>query len=231
LALGPVLKVGGQILTWQVGGAARQVPLPYAILQGLPFYDWGRTPGRMITLAMLALSLLVALGVDGVLRRVDPVSWHPLLVMVFIAVVIVDHLFVWPWPLGDAQVPEFYEDVAGHSEDFAILDLPLWDYLCERYHMYYATVHGHRIVAGSVTRRSPQAEEAMRRVERLALPVPERDLEAPSKLAQENIRYVILHKNCYLETELGGTSDYLSAILGPAIYDDERIRVYLVPEG
>jgi hypothetical protein len=143
------------------------------------------------------------------------------------ALILIDCLFVWPWPMGDARVPGFYEQIAGEAEDYAILDLPLWEYRCERYQLYYAAVHGHRIVGGSVTRRPPEAEAAMREVEGLAKPgSPEAPADA---LAELGIRYVVLHKLCTGDDVLEEQSAFLSQHLGGATYDDGWIRVFEVP--
>ena len=131
------------------------IPLPYSILQAVPFVDWGRIPGRIILLAMMSLSVLVALGTDWIIDRINGTSMRLLVVIFITLLALLDHLFIWPWPAGEAIVPEFYCDLAGRDEEVAILDLPLWDYRCERYQLYYATVHNHPIVWGLITRRSP----------------------------------------------------------------------------
>ena len=228
LALGPALKVNSELVNWQVGQATGTVPLPYALLQALPFYDWGRTPGRMITLAMMGLAVLTALGADVVLARVRAGGLRALLALGLIGLVVTDHIFTWPWPLGNAQVPAFYEEVAAQPADFAILDLPLWEYRCERYQLYYATVHNHRIVGGSITRRTPEAEDAMRQVERWALP--QAGADAASALAKLGIRYVVLHKLCLEEPALTEETAYLTDQLGPPVYDDRWIRAFKVPD-
>jgi hypothetical protein len=97
---------------------------------------------------MLALAVLTACGAAFLLTRVKP-ALRSVLALGLMALVLIDGLFVWPWPMGDAQVPAFYERIAAEPDDYAILDVPLWDYPCERYQLYYAAVHGHRIVGGT----------------------------------------------------------------------------------
>jgi hypothetical protein len=217
LSLGPFLKVGGRVTS---------IPLPYCLLQRLPFYDWGRTPGRTIGFAAMALAVLSACGAAILLARIRPI-FRSAAALGLMALVLVDTLFVWPWPMGDAPVPGFYEQLASESEDYAVLDLPLWEYRCERYQLYYATVHNHRIVGGSVTRRSPEAEAAMRDVEQLVTPGSSE--AAADALAELGIRYVVLHKLCLDGAALDEQSAFLTECLGSAVYDDEWIRAYEVP--
>jgi hypothetical protein len=227
LALGPVLKVGGRALMWRLGQRSGSVPLPYALLQALPFYDWGRTPGRMFTLASMAWAVLVSLGAATLLTRMRNSMGRMLISLFLIALVLGDQILTWPWPLGDAEAPAFYEQVAAMPEDFAILDLPLWEYRCERYQIYYATLHGHRIVGGLITRRSAEAEIEMRRAEELALPGT--GAAGPSSLSDEGIRYVVLHKQCLEEPFLDKESSFLAQHTGPPVYDDRWIRAFELP--
>jgi hypothetical protein len=217
LSLGPFLKVGGRVT---------RIPLPYSLLQHLPFYDWGRTPGRTIGLAMMALAVLSACGAAILLAWIRP-AFRSAAALGLMALVLADTLFVWPWPMGDAPVPDFYEQLASEPEDYAVLGLPLWEYRCERYQLYYATVHDHRIVGGSVTRRSPEAEAAMRDVEQLV--TPGSSGAAADALAELGIRYVVLHKLCLDDDALAEKSTFLAERLGEAVYDDDWIRAYEVP--
>ncbi|MBN1642225.1 MAG: hypothetical protein JXA09_13400 [Anaerolineae bacterium] len=227
LALGPVLKVDGEVVQWRLGQRSGPVPLPYALLHALPFYDWGRTPGRMVTLTSMACAVLISIGAAILLTRIRHDMGRMLIALGLVFLVVGDQIYTWPWPLADAEMPTFYKQVASMPEDFAILDLPLWEYRCERYQLYYAATHGHRIVGGLITRRSPDAEVQMRRVEALALPGTGTD--GPSSLADEGIRYVILHKQCLDEMFLDQESSFLAQHTGPAVYDDRWIRVFEVP--
>jgi hypothetical protein len=221
LALGPFLKVGNKLVT--IG--TNYVPLPYYLLQRLPFYDWGRTPGRVIGITMLALAVLASYGTSSLLSRIRS-NYRSVATMIITGMILVDSLFVWPWPLGDAEVPAFYKSIAADKEDYAILDLPLWDYQCERYQLYYATIHGHRIVGGSVSRRPPEAEAAMYAVEQLVQPHVSRKLA--EDLGDLNIHYVILHQLCLDDEELAIRTRTLKRQLGSPVYDDDWIRVFEV---
>lgn len=226
LSLGPVLKVGGAPVELEIRGHEFSFPLPYSLLQHIPFYDWCRTPGSSIGVAMLALAVLAACGSEIILRPFTrtgrvAVGWLTLLL------VLVDSLFIWPWPMGDAEVPVFYEQLAADHGDYAILDLPLWEYRCERYQIYYATIHEHPIVGGLITRRSAEAEQSMRAIE--AIVEPGALSPAADSLRDLGIRYVVLHKLCLDEETLEVQSRHLQAELSHAVYEDNWIRAFLVP--
>jgi hypothetical protein len=226
LALGPVLKAGGEPVEFTLGGRAWFVPLPYSLLQRLPFYDWGRTPGRTIGVAMLAIAVLAACGTKIILRRFVG-GGRALAAWIILVSVLVDSLFIWPWPMGDAEVPSFYHELAADEEDYAILDLPLWEYRCERYQIYYATIHNHPIVGGIITRRSPEAEQSMRDVEALVQPG---SASAPAdSLKDLGIRYVVLHKLCLDQEDFDLQTAYLQSEKLSVVYDDKWVRVFLVP--
>jgi hypothetical protein len=63
LALGPSLDVLD---------LATPLPLPEALLRGLPVFTWSRTPVRYLSLASLFLALLAARGVHLVQQRTRP---------------------------------------------------------------------------------------------------------------------------------------------------------------
>jgi 4-amino-4-deoxy-L-arabinose transferase-like glycosyltransferase len=224
LALGPVLKVGGAPVSFRVAGGIRHVPLPYAILQALPFYDWGRTPGRIVEMTMLALAVLSA-GGTTVLFGDTQSRYRSLLVLGVVAAILIDTLFVWPWPVGDARVPRFYRQISQERGQYAILDLPIWEYRCEQYQLYYATVHERPIVGGLVTRR--EAERSMQKLEQLVQPTGQPRTAAAFRAM--GIRYVVLHKLCLPEDDLEEKSELLTSSLGAEVYDDEWIRAFQVP--
>jgi len=226
LALGPFLKAGGRLVRLQVETYTSYVPLPYYALQHLPFYDWGRTPGRVIEVTMLALAVLAACGTAVLLNGLRR-TYRPLVALGVAALILVDSLFIWPWPLGDAEVPAFYHQIAEDDQEYAILDLPLWEYRCERYQLYYATVHNHRIVGGLVTRRSADAEAALREVERMVRP--NAAVASAESLAELGIRYVILHKQCLDDRGLDAQTAFLREQMGDPVYDDRWIRAFEVP--
>jgi hypothetical protein len=226
LALGPLLKVGGKLVSIHVEEYVGYIPMPYYLLHRLPFYDWGRTPGRIIEMTMLAMAVLAAGGLATLLVRCKR-SHRSAIALGLIVLVLIDNLFIWPWPMGDARVPEFYHERARETQNYAMLDLPIHQYRCERYQLYYATVHERPIVGGVVTRRSREAEETIREVEQLVQP--ETSSATAESLADLGIRYVVLHKLCLGEDGLSEKSRFLDSKLGAYVYDDRWIRAFQVP--
>ena len=105
LALGPVLKVNGEVVSWRLGQTMGVIPLPYALLQALPFYDWGRTPGGVVTVTMLALAVLTALGTATILTRLRARALRAPVMLLIIVLVGGDQIYTWPWPGGEAEGP------------------------------------------------------------------------------------------------------------------------------
>ena len=91
------------------------------------------------------------MGTDWIINRNRVPKLRLLIVIVIVLLVLFHHLFVWPWPVGEATVPNFYYEIAEQNENYAILDLPLWYYPRERYQLFYATVHNQPIVGGIIT--------------------------------------------------------------------------------
>lgn len=140
LTLGPSLRIAG----YDTG-----VPLPFRLVEQLPFFKGNRYPSRYSVMLLISAAPLVALGAwrvgRGVLRaagRGAGVSKHrgdgspgstgvkhastPLVCLSFgllVALLLFEHLSV-PLPLFDLRVPALYARVAAEPGDFALLELP-----------------------------------------------------------------------------------------------------------
>jgi hypothetical protein len=233
LSLGPVLKIGG---------LQTSLPLPYALLQRLPFYKWGRIPGRANETIVLPLAVLASLGIASLLeplRRLRKPSqgWLTTLLSVLI---LFDCVVAWPFPAMEASVPGFYQRMAQEPRDFAVLDLPQWPiWLREASNraMYYQTVHQHKIVGGYVWRLPEGLEGGIKAFQELVLPPVTEDMiprPSPEKALQVlnrcHIRYVVLHKGIWSAEEDTETLAALGRLLGEPFYDDQRLAAFLVPE-
>jgi len=220
LALGPTLRVRGhQVTVWGC-----PVVLPYRLVKMLPFLSWGRTPARLNLTAMFALAILAAYGVVWLVGRIHRRAWQRVVTGGLIALVLLDAIFLFPWPMADVSVPFFYRTLAADRRSVAVLDLPVGDYTADKYYLLYQMVHGHAIVGGYSYRRPPEAEEAMAKLEDLARPG-----GAPTALAEYGIGYVILHCDFLELVELETLTAHLANRLGPPLYEDERIVVFAVP--
>jgi len=232
LSLGPVLKTGG----WQT-----HFPLPYALLERLPFYQWGRIPGRANETIVLPLAVLAGYGVTSLLepwRRLRNPSpgW---LITVLSVLILFDYVVAWPFPAMDASVPDFYQHMAQEPRDFAVLDLPQWPiWLREASNraMHYQTVHQHKIVGGYVWRLPEGLEGGMKALQELVLPPVTEDIiprpspeEALQALNRYRIRYVVLHKGIWAAEEDEEALAAFRCLLGEPFYDDQRLAAFLVP--
>jgi hypothetical protein len=158
LSLGPSLRINGQ----DTG-----LPLPFALIAQLPFFEGNRYPSRYSVLLFLSLSMLMAFGLSALLRRSRNHS-HPLLRLtsvLLVALFLFEHLSV-PLPLSDMRVPPVYSFLAEEMPgDFTLLDLPVaWrngfrvtgtQHPIIMFEQYYQSVHGKRLLAGNTSRNPP----------------------------------------------------------------------------
>ena len=136
LTLGPNLRIAGH----DTG-----IPLPFRLLEQLPFFKGNRYPSRYSVMLMLSVAPLVAAGAYGVLRiaysvltsRQIPAHGHaesrttlhastlhasrsP---SFYSSLLLFEHLSA-PLPISDLRVPAIYAQVAAEPGDFALLELP-----------------------------------------------------------------------------------------------------------
>ena len=211
LALGPTLRAAGDSWLTQ-----RELPLPYAALNALPGFSAMRTPGRFMLLGYTAFAIAAALGMDVVLRRTRPLAaWS-----IYGALIVFMLLEVWPAPYPSQALlptPPFYQKIAADSAQYGVLDLPirpLQEIGFPSWHLYFSSfyqvdqiTHGKGIAGGYVSRHyatHPVFAQFMSENFRTISPLQEDltvDGEASSRyanlrydLAENNYRYVVLHK-------------------------------------
>ena len=156
LTLGPNLRVAG----YDTG-----IPLPFRIVEQLPFFKGNRYPSRYAVMLLLSLAPLVAGGSLGVLKWAGkkPVN-ATLLAGALLGLMLFEHLSA-PLPTSDLRVPALYQRVAQEEGDFALLELPLgWrngarvagkqDVLIMQ-QLWYQTAHEKRVLGGN-TSRNPE---------------------------------------------------------------------------
>jgi len=158
LTLGPALRINGH----DTG-----LPLPFALVAQLPFFEGNRYPSRHSVLLFLCLAMLVALGLAAILRLIRKRSLAATFVLFLVLVyfLLFEHLSI-PLPLSDMAVPPIYEAVASElPADATLLDLPVaWrngfrvtgtQHPTIMFQQYYQSVHGKRILAGNTSRNPP----------------------------------------------------------------------------
>jgi hypothetical protein len=134
LTLGPNLRIAGH----DTG-----IPLPFRLLEVLPFFKGNRYPSRYSVMLLMSVAPLVAMGAYGVLGRAysaltsrrssarpadhAPRTMHHALRVtlptILLALLLFEHLSA-PLPISDLRVPAIYAGVAAEPGDFALLELP-----------------------------------------------------------------------------------------------------------
>jgi len=236
LSLGPLLKIGGRLASYTVEGQATYIPLPYALVKALPLYEWGRTPGRLSETAAFVLAVLVAYGVADLYNRLNG-RWSPVaLTAGATLVILIEYAVVFPFPMGDATVSDFYRQMAADGGSYAVLDLPILGRPASNYAMYYQTVHQHPIVGGYIHRYPPDTYELADFISNLAQPNSDGDIvshpsaqERRDWLAQAGIGRVIVHKDLMIAAQRDAAVAFLCDLLGEPVFEDARLVVFAVP--
>jgi Interleukin-like EMT inducer len=163
LTLGPSLRVNGH----DTG-----LPLPFALVARLPFFEGNRYPSRYSVLLALSLAVLVGFGLTAILSWIGKKHastaagrlFRPALVILLSTLLLFEQLSV-PLPLSDMRVPPVYQGIADMPGDWTLLDVPVaWrngfrvtgtlDPII-MFEQYYQTVHGKRLLAGNISRNPP----------------------------------------------------------------------------
>jgi hypothetical protein len=223
MGLGPAL---------QVAGRETALTLPYAWVESWLPVQTIRHPNRFAVYLGLPMALLAAAGAAWLLRRARR-GWVP---YVALGLLLLFEYSPLPFPTVQPTVPPFYFRLAQEEGDFAILDLPMESRTVDKLYMYYATVHGKRLAGGHVSRLPPSAYRFVDRVPWLAglrrtgridpaLGDISRQLR---RLAEANIRYVILHPTVVAP---GTTTPWRAWLtVRPAFEDAETVVYHTQPE-
>jgi hypothetical protein len=227
LALGPLLRVGGQPVEYRYKDVRSYVVLPGAVLTELPFYEWIRAPSRFTMATALAVAVLASCGLATILGRVARGAVKAALSGGLVALILLEYDVYLPFPVAPASVPAFYRDIAGDGEDYGLLDVSEAPY--NHRGMYYQTVHGHGILRGHAYRIPREASSLIRFCNQIMNPAGDIFVYDPVEiLKQWKIKYVVLHKDSEANVEV--QRPFLSGLLGESVYEDEQIVSFAVPE-
>ncbi len=153
LTLGPTLRFNGH----DTG-----LPLPFAVVEQLPFFKGNRYPSRYSVLLVLSAAMLAGFGVAALwqTRR----ALHRIALPILCPLIVFEHLSV-PLPLSDFRIPPIYQRIAQEPGDFTVLELPLgWrngarvmgtQDVIIMWVQWYQTAHGKRLLGGN-TSRNPE---------------------------------------------------------------------------
>lgn len=222
LSLGPTLHFNGK----DTG-----IPMPFALLQEIPFFKGNRYPGRYNTLVMLCLAIAASSGAELILSKVGGKTKKGLFATL-LSLIIFEHLSI-PLPLSDMRIPEPYKGIASDPKPGTVLEIPLaWRNSFRitgtmdpiiMFVQYYQTLHQRPILGGN-TSRNPEFKfqyfteapilntiVALENGHTIWPEVLEGDKElAPHFLRFFNIRYIVVHPRQVPKALL----DYLTEIFG-----------------
>jgi len=154
LAFGPTLHLNGE----DTG-----IPLPFALIQEIPFFKGNRYPGRYNVMVILCLAVAASMGAETLLQRAKE-RWRKASFALLALLTLLEHLSI-PLPLSDMRIPEAYKAIASDPEPGTVLEIPLaWRnsfritgtmHPIIMFEQYYQTFHQKPILGGN-TSRNPE---------------------------------------------------------------------------
>lgn len=158
LVLGPALRINGQ----NTG-----IPMPFALVAQLPFFEGNRYPSRYSVMLMFSLAMLVAFSLATLLqgrRKRTPLGVLAIFGLLA-SFLLFEHLSI-PLSLSDMRVPLVYQTIADAIPgDATLLDLPVaWrngfrvtgtQHPIIMFQQYYQSIHGLPILGGNTSRNPP----------------------------------------------------------------------------
>lgn len=228
MSLGPVLLVGGN----ETG-----VPMPYALLNNVPFIGASRQPLRFLATAGMALSIMSAYGFAWLLSRVRTANARSALVGAALLMVVLE-LFGIPRELQSTQSGPAYTFLKNAPGAGAVLEVPAENY--SALSLLHQTVDERPIIGGYTSRHFPYpfADAAPGVAQLFAAdpaPLTEPDVITPSvadtallSLDYYNVRYIVVHKADLATGRYGRLENVLNALFGDSkpAYEDGEVKIY-----
>jgi hypothetical protein len=222
LALGPVLRVNGQLYP--------ALPMPYRLAARVQLVRLLRLPDRFNLFLALPIAVLAGYGITyllGTIQRHRPVSvW---VISIVLAVAFLVEYAVVPIPLSHPEVSAYYRQLAEDQTESALLNLPLDQKASKRY-MFAQIEHQHPIVQGHVSRFPQGAFDYMNSQAWIralgdggSLPPTHSDVSRQLEtLARDGVRYIVVHKKLN-PNRIQHWRHYF--LIAPR-FEDDRIIVY-----
>lgn len=244
LSFGPFLHVGhrqgGRFIRY---GIRYTYPMPYWLLNSVPVLNGIRVPGRFSVVAILALDVLAAVGLAGLMGRLASrygprlALFAPAVALLLVLVEFFPHGLVTQQP----GIPRPYSAIAADAGRTAVLEIPLqWrtgfgdfgDVAGDHsIFLYYATRHGKPLAGGMAARYPRRARQALlsQPVYAQVVALQQGDLAAATfsadDLRRAGIGYVVYHRDRPREAALF----HLSELQMPVLADDGTVLVWKVP--
>jgi hypothetical protein len=197
LALGPAIHISGHEIRFPL--------TPYNLLaRVVPGMSLGGMPVRMVVMANLAASVLVAIGFADLLRRARSSQRFVAVVVVLLAVMVFEYL-PGPLPARENPVPDFVRELK------KLPDGPIYDVRSSKFHaLYYQTVHQRPMAFGYISRPSASVEAKSSELRQVF------EMGDYEKLyRQYGFRYLILPRQMNVV-----------AALGAPLYQDNDAQIY-----
>jgi hypothetical protein len=218
LSLGPLLKIFDQPLRLSIDQYETSIPLPWALLQNLPFFSLARTPGRFNFALALAVAMLAGYGAAFVWERLrrPQVSWG--VTGVIIAAMLFDYQVYWPLPTIPAAIPQAVYDLAERDDVRAVFNIPWDNVVAAKDAMYLQTAHHKPMIAGHVTRSTPVSPAKLTILQ---------DTLDVGLLDDAFVDVVIVHKAYISDEQYTAIGEKLAA---EPFYEDDEIALFDVTE-
>ncbi len=212
--IGILLSVGTELKFF--GRIFNNIHLPYYfVCKYLPSLSFSN--GRYPLLAFIALSVLVALGLNEIFKRLDGGKKYLIFIIVF--VLIVAEFLMVPFAITKYNIPKFYNKLKNEKENFAIYYIPNYISsdiirykLINKYiisstkYMYYQTIHHKKITRGVTSKLNLNS---IKKIDKISV----------SDFKKYNIKYVVCK---------GGIGNCRSVIKYPMVYKEDKTFVFKV---
>ena len=217
--------------------------LPFSYLHNLPLLNMTRVPVRVIIIAILAISVLVAWILSEI--KSSKVRYA---VVAILGVIYMGELFLLPIHIQELKPPEAYIFLKEQSDlkeiNGSVIEFPLFftdriDILGkkETIFLYYQTIHERKMINGYLSytpsnflKQYADIPGMLFLVEPLHYGKPQdQDLIALKDFLydQANVKYAVVHKNILSPVECEYISQFLQLDLcANKIYDDQDIVIY-----
>ncbi|GAB4116737.1 MAG: hypothetical protein Fur005_35530 [Roseiflexaceae bacterium] len=224
-----------------VFGQTTSIPMPYALIGGLPGIRTSHRPNHILIISYLILALLAAYGVQVLIARMARVRSGWLLASgAMLAALLIDGwagplpLYRMPIPEGYARaLPAYQADTGG-----ALLPIPVNLNVARGEQLWYQTKHNWPIIGGYTGREPPYPlgkyapgirELRYGRSEPNDIMLPTWPAAGLDGLAAFGIRYIAFHPDL-MKDSLERQRVLVGELGLQASYSDERLELYPVPE-
>lgn len=235
LSLGPYLQINGQNSYY----SDHPIPMPFLLFRALPFMEINRFPSRFVIVAMLALAVLAAIGIDWLSRQpsISRLSVRKQAILpILLAALVLFEFWPKPFPMDPianaAHISPFYRQLAADPNDYAIIEIPN----LKADSMFYQTIHEKRIFGGRISREKGHDWRLDRffgalienRVAHKDMGIDESVNAARAALICQNVGYVVFYKqnlDSRQSTNSAALQDSFFADT-PPVYEDDILRAY-----